>query len=121
MRHLKSLVLAGLLAATVVTPTEAQQTFYRAFEQITVANTAIGLTATNVRATGGHPSASWATCRLRTAQVSYRIDGGTPTATVGTLLQVDDVLELDEPQDLVNFRAIRTGATSGQLDCHLGN
>ena len=88
---------------------------YLAFEQITVGATAIGFTTTIITPVG-QPQATAASCRLRTAEVSYTIDGTTPTATVGTLLAVSDILTLDGHDVLVNFRAIRTGS-SGQLDC----
>ena len=91
---------------------------YLAFEQITVGATAIGFTTAIITPTG-KPQATSASCRLRTAEVSYTIDGvTTPTATVGTLMAVNDILVLDGHDVLVNFRAIRTGS-SGQLDCQV--
>lgn len=89
---------------------------YLAFEQITVGATAIGFTTT-VITPAGRPQATAGSCRLRTAEISYTIDGvTTPTATVGTIMSVNDILVLTGHDVLVNFRAIRTGS-SGQLDC----
>jgi len=102
-----ALTLCGALSSHAAT--------YLAFEQITVAGTAIGFTATKITPTGG-TMATIATCRLRTAEVSYTIDGTTPTSAVGTLLEVGDILTLSGHDVLVLFRAIRTGS-SGQLDC----
>lgn len=108
-------VLAVLLLALTVPV--AGQYRYVAFEQITVANTAIGFTAATIDQGGGHPQVSIASCRLETAQVRFTVDGTTPTSTVGTLLEIGDWLTLTSPDLVRNFRAIRTGATSGQLNC----
>lgn len=88
-------------------------------EQVAVAGTAIGFTAANIKQGAGHPQANIAVCRVRTAQISARWDGGTPTSTVGTLFEVGDVFTLNAPWQLVNFLAIRTTGTSGQADCTL--
>jgi hypothetical protein len=110
-RMLSALVVALLLATT------AAAVDYTAFEQITVANTAIGVTTATVVAGSGHPQANMATCRLETAEIRYRIDGTAPTTTVGTLLEIGDTLVLRGPDVLLRFSAIRTGGTSGVLDC----
>jgi hypothetical protein len=89
---------------------------YRAFEQITVAGSAIGFTEATIVEGGGHRQVSHVLARCRTAELSYRVDGGTPTASVGILLAVGDVLKLDDVHEIRRFRAIRTGS-SGQLDC----
>lgn len=91
---------------------------YLAFEQITVGATAIGFTTT-VITPAGKPQATAAICRDRTAEISYAYDGTTPTATVGTLLEIGDTLTLTGHDVLLNFRAIRTGGSSGQLDCNV--
>ncbi len=83
-----------------------------AFEQITVAATAIGGTSTYT--TG----AVWMSCRVRTAQVCFRCDGTAPTSTVCTVLNPGDIWTSEIGPEIANFKAIRTGSTSGQLDCH---
>jgi hypothetical protein len=90
-----------------------------AFEQVTVAGTSIGFTSTKVEpdGSGGSRQADTAVCRLRTAEISYTIDGTTPTAAVGALLEPGDVLTVSGHDSIMRFRAIRTGGTSGQLDC----
>lgn len=97
----------------------AQTVRYIAFEQITVANTAIGFTATKVEPdlSGGARQADTAVCRARTAEMSYTTDGTTPTSSVGTLLEVGDVLTVLGHDSIMRFKAIRTTAVSGQLDC----
>lgn len=97
----------GLISLSAVT--------YIAFEQITVAGTAIGFTTTKITP-AGQVQATVASCRLRTAEISYTIDGTTPTSTVGTLMEVNDILTITGHDSLVRFLAIRT-AGSGQLDC----
>lgn len=87
------------------------------FEQITVANTAIGFTAAKIDPVGG-PQMNVASCRLETAEVRFSYDGTTPTSSVGTLLEIGDVFYIAGHDQLLQFRAIRTGASSGQLDCH---
>ena len=111
-------VLAGLLACvTVVTVVHAAS--YMKLEQITVANVSIGFTAANINNTAGnHPAATSAVCRLETAEIRYTLDTTPPTTTVGVLLEIGDVLTLNGNETLNTFRAIRTGGTSGVLDCH---
>jgi hypothetical protein len=89
---------------------------YRAFEQITVGAAAVGFTEATIVEGGGHRQVTHVLARCRTAELSYRVDGGTPTASVGILLEVGDVLKLDDVHEIRRFRAIRTGS-SGQLDC----
>lgn len=56
-----------------------------------------------------------ARARLETAQIRYTLDTTAPTTTVGTLMNPDEILELDSYTELSNFRAIRTGGASGTL------
>ena len=61
--------------------------------------------------------AKYANMRLESAQVRFTLDGSTaPTTTVGRLLEVGEVLELESKEEIANFAAIRTGAVSGSLD-----
>lgn len=88
------------------------------FEQITVDNTAGGVAMTTTKITPvGQPQAQYASCRLETAEIRYTLDGTAPTTTVGTLLEIGDTLPIAGHDRLFKFRAIRTGATSGVLDC----
>lgn len=96
-----------------------QAVSYIAFEQITVANTSIGFTAAKVEpdGSGGARQADMAACRLETAEIRYTIDGTTPTAAVGTLAEIGDYVVIAGHDSIMRFRAFRTGATSGQLNC----
>lgn len=111
-----------ILVAVVLLTTRASAWTYLGFEQITVAATSIGFTATKLQPNGANtaPQATVGSCRVRTAQISFTVDGTTPTSSVGTLGEIGDVIPLVGPDVLRNFRAIRTGATSGQLDCSVG-
>lgn len=83
------------------------------FESVTVAGTAIGFT-TGKLAPSNSNLPSRAVCTLETAQVRYRLEG-TPTASVGHLLEVGETLIISSLKDLKAFKAIRTGSVSGVL------
>ena len=109
-------VMIGLFLVALTVPLSAWS--YVAFEQVTVTATAIGFTAATINQGNGHPGAAIAVCRLETAQIRYRLDGTAPTSSVGTLLEIGDYLTLSGSDLLVNFSAIRTGSSSGVLDCN---
>ncbi|HXG71325.1 MAG TPA: hypothetical protein VNJ04_12035 [Gemmatimonadaceae bacterium] len=108
-------VSLALVIALLAVPVSAQQQ-YLAFEQVTVAATSIGFTSALINP-AGQVQANKAVCRVETAQMRFRIDGTAPTAAVGTILDVGDILTLVGNDVLRSFRAIRTGATSGVLSC----
>lgn len=114
---MKSLLLLPLLAVTLA----AQQATYIATEQITVANVSIGFTAATINTGGGHPQAERAVCRNEQAQIRVRVDGTAPTTTVGTIVDVGDTIQVTGNNALNQFRAIRTGSTSGILTCVYSN
>lgn len=107
--------LAAAVVVLLTVPLIAQVQ-YVDDEQITVANTALGFTAGKITP-GGKPAANLAVCRLELAQIRYRTSGAAATTTVGTLLEIGDTVALSGHDILVNFSAVRTGGTSGQLDC----
>ncbi len=81
------------------------------YESLTVDNTGGGVAFTV--ATVGTAIKAFITCE--TAQVRFTTDGTAPTTTEGHLLNPGDILKLDSNDDILAFRAIRTGATSGVL------
>lgn len=85
-----------------------------ATEAITVDNTVGGvrLTLSNILTT---PPAQAATITVETAQIRWLKDGTAPTSTTGHVANVGAILYLDNANDLANFRAIRTSATSATL------
>ena len=81
------------------------------FEKLTVSSTAKALTATKYvkRSTSDIPNqvAHFAVISVETDQIRYRLDGTDPDSSTGHLLSAGDVLVLDNPDDIRNFRAIR--------------
>lgn len=61
--------------------------------------------------------AKYCNMRLETAQIRFTLDGVTaPTTTVGRLLEVGEILELESMEEIEAFAAIRTTGVSGVLD-----
>ncbi len=77
------------------------------YESLTVDDTAGGFTYSG--------SAIKAIITCEDAQVRFRTDGTSPTASEGHILNEEDTLILDSNEDILAFEAIRTGATSGVL------
>ena len=115
----RALLILSVLSLLVM---RSSAVSYVNFEQITVDATTggVGFTASLIlpNVNGSPQQATLATCRVRTAEISYRLDGrGAVTASVGTLLEVGDTISVQGYDSLVRFKAIRTTATSGQMDC----
>lgn len=87
---------------------------YFAYEDLTVAGTALGFTAAT------YLNADKAFVLCETAAVRFRLDNGTPTATVGDTLEVGERLTLDSAAQIAGFKAIRRDGTSATLRCHFG-
>ena len=86
-----------------------------AFETITVAATAIGLT-TSTTYLNSTPKPKKVFITVESAQLRYRIDGvADPTSTVGHVMVPTQSLTLEGYSQLNNFKAIRTGSTSATL------
>ena len=80
-----------------------------AHETLTVADTAVGLTSAT------YSDATRAEMTLETAQIRFWVDGTAPTTSAGILVNVGDVVVLNSAAQIANFKAIRTGSTSGVL------
>jgi hypothetical protein len=107
----------ALLAILLLAPTVGAANFD--FEQIPVANVSIGFTVSKITP-AGQPPMTFAQCRVRTAELSYLVVDPAKTAvtsTVGTLLEPNEIITFTRRKEILNFRAIRTTSTSGQLDC----
>lgn len=87
-----------------------------ATEAITVDNTSGGvrLTLSNIYTT---PPRHAVTITVEGAQLRWLKDGTAPTATTGHIANVGTVIVLENANDLVNFRAIRTTATNATIRC----
>ena len=80
-------------------------------ESVTAADSSIGITATSQD--GVTPFAAVITVEV--AQISFTVDGTTPTPTVGHQADPGDVIELAGRAEVSNFLAIRTGGVSATL------
>lgn len=84
------------------------------YETITIDNTSggVGLTSGKLTTT---PRPKRVFITVEDAQIRYRVDSGAPTSTVGHILNPMDIITIEGIHNLTNFKAIRTGATSGKL------
>jgi hypothetical protein len=104
--------LFAIVALALTLPAIASDS--ASYEALTVADTAVGITATTYKPTGQPPMVR-CTARLETAQIRMRDDGTAPTAAVGTPIEIGDVLTFATAADAQRAKFIRTGATSGTL------
>lgn len=80
-----------------------------AHEIITVADSVIALTPAT------YLDALHAEITVEVAEIRYWDDGGDPTASEGHAVDEHDIIILDTDAAIENFKAIRTGGTSGVL------
>ncbi len=85
-----------------------------AYEAITVGATAVGFTTATFLPSNAR-AATRAVITAETAQIRFRWDGTDPTASEGHLLEIGDSYPIEGTQNLRQFKAIRTGATSATL------
>lgn len=83
-----------------------------AYEDLSVGSTATGLTA----ATYG--TGDYAMILVEGGPVRFRMDAGTPTASVGDTLEVGDRLELFGTDEVTRVKFIRRDTTSATLRCN---
>jgi len=82
------------------------------FEQLTIDATAGGIALTPTK----YANARSAKFGIEAADIRMRVDGGVPTSTLGQLGEDGDWIEIDTKEDLVNFKAIRTGSVSAVVN-----
>lgn len=106
---MRALLASAVVLLTLTVPVGGQQP-RRTYQQITVADTAIGISASTL--------SGMAQCslRLEQAQIRWRHDGTVPTTSIGTLLEIGDVLSFADVRDAAAWRGIRTGGTSGIIN-----
>ena len=85
------------------------------FESLTISSTAVAITAGNI---DQHHDDALITVEV--AAVRFRIDGTAPTATVGHILEVGDVLELRGMGEIGKFQAIRRDGSDATLRVSTG-
>ena len=88
-----------------------------ASDSLTIDDTTGGIGFTTASITVGKHQSTKVVATAETAQMRFTIDGTAPTSTAGHLLEIGDVLTVEGPSDVLNFKAIRTGSTSGALYC----
>ncbi len=88
------------------------QTF--AYEDLTVGSTAVTFTAAT------YSGADWVMFSVENGPIRFRLDGGTPTTSVGDLARVGDRITLESREELKGFKAIRVDGTSATLRVHYG-
>jgi hypothetical protein len=91
-------------------------------EAITIAAVSLGFTSSKINPTcagciPGQSKANLATCTLETGQIRVWSNGTAPTASVGMLVNAGTTFMVYGVDDVANFRGIRTGSTSGLLNC----
>ena len=83
-------------------------------ESITVSNTAIGFTAGTISPGDGAIPVK-AVFTVETAQIRFTVDGTTPTASIGLLVQIGDIITINGQSDINAFRAIRVTSTDATI------
>lgn len=89
-------------------------------ESITIADTAIGFTASKITPTTNKDVIRQAVCTVETAQIRFTVDGTTPTVSIGHPVEAGEAFTINGYDDIVAFRAIRTGGTSGLIQVTYG-
>jgi hypothetical protein len=122
MRWLKVSLLVVLFSVGLTAQSQnITNRFFTAYdvENLTVAASSIGFTASKVTPTGVPYRANLITfkvdCATTACDISFTIDGTTPTASVGMLASKGDVVQLYNYANIRNFRAIRVGADNATL------
>jgi hypothetical protein len=110
---MKRYILTALLILTLPLMVSSQGIGVT-YEAITVADTAVGISAaTLLTPEGDHVSACRGT--LITAPVNIMYHGASPASTTGEPVQVGSRIEIIGYTNCVQFRAIRSTGTSGEL------
>ena len=84
------------------------------YESITVADTAVSLSAGTYTQSDGS-IAKKATITVETGQIRWRYDGTAPTSSEGHLSNPTNVIVIKGSINIQNFRAIRATSTSGTI------
>ncbi len=85
------------------------------FETITVGSSVSSLTAGTYTIDSSGEKAKRAIITIQSAQVRYRYDGTSPTASIGHLCNPFDVITLIGSDNISNFKAIRAGSTDAVI------
>jgi hypothetical protein len=108
-------VIGVIICLLVAALTYSQVSHAVSYESITVAATAKAITAGTLTLVHANGSCSG---RLETAQIRFRVDGTDPTSAEGVLMEIGEFITIRGLTNLLAFRAIRTGGSSGILKLH---
>ena len=87
-------------------------------ETLTIAGTAVGFSASTITPGSSTSSVTFCYGKVETAQARYLHDGTTPTASLGILADIGDVIQLHGAADIRNFRIIRvSGSAAATFEC----
>jgi hypothetical protein len=81
-----------------------------AHEELTVDWSVVSLTP-SVYSPAGGPSASFAKIQAEEGPMRYCVDGQSPSASFGDLLEDGDILELPSIYHIKNFKVVRSGGS----------
>ena len=85
-----------------------------AYEEVTVSDTAVGLTATTYQPSG-EQGACQAIITIEGGNIRHRSDGTNPTATVGEPGRAGGQITLESQGEIVDFKAIREASADATL------
>jgi hypothetical protein len=88
----------------------------QAFEKLTINALAGGVPLSGTVYAGTR----YAVLTVEAATLRFTVDGTPPTPSVGHLVEPGDIIRLNSHEDIVAFRAIRTAASDGILQCSYG-
>ncbi len=113
-RRFALLALLVMLSST----TALSQNQAVSYQALTISTTAVALAEATINPVDVGP-VRLCVGRLETADVRYRLSG-TPTASEGLLLRVDDVVQIQGQTNIRAFQAIRAGASDGvlRMECY---
>jgi hypothetical protein len=79
----------------------------KAFETLTIRGTAVPLTSSIYDSPTTREHANRAMVTVETSALRYRVDGNDPTASVGILAYVGDVIVLEDFNEIRLFKAVK--------------
>lgn len=123
------LVIGFALATITNAQSNSTTKFFFAYdyENVTIADTAIGFTTSKVTSSTATHNANAVTFTIECSDgstscpIRMTLDGTTPTTTVGMLADYGSSITVYNHTSIVAFRAIRTGATSAVLNTQYFN
>lgn len=89
----------------------------KAFEKLTISSTVKALSSEIYSKNNGLEICNQAMLLVEGASIRYRVDGDSPTATVGLLANANDVITLLGRSEIKLFRAIRVTVVDATLSC----